>query len=149
MAEAVDQLALEDDAIVVNLQGDIPSISPQVVEQVACNLQQHPKAVAATLCYPLSKPEDALNPNIVKVVRDQQGFALYFSRAPIPWQSAADKMHDEVTMQHKHLQYGMLPVHHPLHYKWIMDEYCLWKQSVPIQYPQRVSEKKPDPLLRY
>jgi 3-deoxy-manno-octulosonate cytidylyltransferase (CMP-KDO synthetase) len=84
IAEVVEQLVLADNEIVVNLQGDLPGISPQVVEQVALNLYQQPQAAMATLCYPLQCQQDLLNPSVVKVVKDKLGFALYFSRASIP-----------------------------------------------------------------
>jgi 3-deoxy-manno-octulosonate cytidylyltransferase (CMP-KDO synthetase) len=73
------------DEILVNVQGDEPLIPPQVIDQVAGNLARQPAASVATLCEPIVSLEDFRNPNVVKVVADQQGLALYFSRAPIPW----------------------------------------------------------------
>lgn len=74
-----------DDDIVVNLQGDEPLTPAEILHQVARNLARHSKAGMATLSTPIQSVSDVLNPNIVKVVTDKQGFALYFSRAPIPW----------------------------------------------------------------
>lgn len=85
IAEAALALGLEDDAIVVNLQGDEPLIDPALVAQVAAALAAQPAASVATACHPLARAEDLFNPNVVKVVLDAQGCALYFSRAPIPW----------------------------------------------------------------
>ena len=76
-------LAAED--IVVNVQGDEPLIPAAVIDQVAANLAANPEAGIATLCEPVTSAEDMFNPNIVKLVTDARGFALYFSRAPIPW----------------------------------------------------------------
>jgi len=73
------------DDIVVNLQGDEPLTPQEVIKQVALNLADHPKAGIATLSTPIQSAEDVLDPNIVKVVADAAGYALYFSRAPIPW----------------------------------------------------------------
>ncbi len=85
LAEAIDQLALPDDTIVVNVQGDEPLIDPQLIRDVAQQLAADTQADMATLCHPI-KDEDSLNnPNIVKVVMNRVGHALYFSRAPIPW----------------------------------------------------------------
>ena len=84
LAEAVDICHLDDDEIVVNVQGDEPLLPPEVIAQVASNLERS-EAPMATLCEPITQVEDVLNPNVVKVVCDEQGFALYFSRAPIPW----------------------------------------------------------------
>lgn len=85
LAEAVTQLKLPDDAIVVNVQGDEPLIDPELINQVASLLDKHPTAAMATCAAPIRSAEDFFNPNIVKVVCDQRGHALYFSRAPIPW----------------------------------------------------------------
>lgn len=85
LQEVVSQLALPDDAIVVNVQGDEPLIPATLIEQVAANLAAHPEAGIATLSEPLDQIADVMNPNIVKVVADCQGLALYFSRAPIAW----------------------------------------------------------------
>lgn len=85
LQEVAKQLQLPDEAIVVNVQGDEPLIPPAVIDQVAANLAAHEEASVATLCEPLAHEGDFHNPNVVKVVADTRGFALYFSRAPIPW----------------------------------------------------------------
>jgi 3-deoxy-manno-octulosonate cytidylyltransferase (CMP-KDO synthetase) len=73
----------DHDDIVVNLQGDEPLTPPAILAQVAADLDAAPDAPMATLATPLA-PEEADDPNIVKLVTDARGFALYFSRAPIP-----------------------------------------------------------------
>jgi 3-deoxy-manno-octulosonate cytidylyltransferase (CMP-KDO synthetase) len=83
--EVATQLQLPDDAIVVNVQGDEPLIPPENIDQVAGNLAAHADCSAATLCEPIVSGDDWFNPNIVKVVTDRVGRALYFSRAPMPW----------------------------------------------------------------
>jgi 3-deoxy-manno-octulosonate cytidylyltransferase (CMP-KDO synthetase) len=90
LAEAVRLLAWQDETIVVNLQGDEPLMPPANIRQAVENLVTHPQASIATLCVPVNKPEELHNPNVVKVVRDHDGFSLYFSRAPIPYQSGDD-----------------------------------------------------------
>lgn len=85
LAEVARRLELADDAIVVNVQGDEPLIPPAVIAQVADNLAQHERASIATLCEPLTEVAAFHDPNIVKVAMDERGYALYFSRAPIPW----------------------------------------------------------------
>jgi len=87
IAEAATQLALADDAIVVNVQGDEPLIAPGLIAQVAETLARNPRAAVSTACHPIREGDaaSAFNPNVVKVVLDAQGEALYFSRAPIPW----------------------------------------------------------------
>lgn len=86
LAEAVTQLACAPDAIIVNLQGDEPCMPPELLRQVAEALAAQPSAQVATLCAAITTPDEMFDPNTVKVVRDMQGFAQYFSRAPIPWQ---------------------------------------------------------------
>lgn len=85
LQEVVTQLNLADDAIVVNVQGDEPLIPKEVINQVAKNLSDNHFAAVATLSEPIHSLSDFRNPNIVKVVADTQGRALYFSRAPIPF----------------------------------------------------------------
>ncbi|OON40850.1 3-deoxy-manno-octulosonate cytidylyltransferase [Izhakiella australiensis] len=85
IAEVVERYNFSDDTIVVNVQGDEPLIPPVIIHQVAENLRRC-GAGMATLAVPIGDAEEAFNPNAVKVVRDAQGFALYFSRATIPWE---------------------------------------------------------------
>lgn len=85
LQEVAAKLGLADDEIVVNVQGDEPLIPPAVIDQVARNLAANPQAGVSTLAEPIHAVEDFLNPNIVKVVSNVAGLALYFSRAPISW----------------------------------------------------------------
>ena len=85
VAEVARRLGLDDDAIVVNVQGDEPRIAPELIREVAQTLQRHAEASIATACHPITDVESLRNPNVVKVVLDHGGYALYFSRAPIPY----------------------------------------------------------------
>lgn len=85
LQQVAEQLQLPADHIVVNVQGDEPLIPPTVIDQVALNLERHTEASVATLCEEIVTVKDLRNTNVVKVVCDAQGMALYFSRAPIPW----------------------------------------------------------------
>ncbi|MDQ7075459.1 MAG: 3-deoxy-manno-octulosonate cytidylyltransferase [Gammaproteobacteria bacterium] len=89
IAEVAQQLAWPDETLVVNLQGDEPLTPPEILNQVALNLHQHPQAGIATLCWPIHSASELHDPHVVKVVRDRQDYALYFSRAPIPWERDA------------------------------------------------------------
>lgn len=86
--EVAAQLALAEDEIVVNVQGDEPLIPPQAINQVAINLRENPAAGIASLFEDIESEAEFRNSNAVKVVTDLQGFALYFSRTPIPWRTA-------------------------------------------------------------
>lgn len=83
-AEVAALLQWPDDALVVNCQGDAPLMPPACIDQVAELLAAHPAAAMATLCVPIRTADDYRSPHVVKVVTDQHGRALYFSRAPIP-----------------------------------------------------------------
>ena len=85
LSEACAQLGLADDAIVVNVQGDEPLIEPALIDAVAQSLSDHPDAAMSTAAHAIESPEEFGNPNVVKTVLDARGYALYFSRAPIPW----------------------------------------------------------------
>lgn len=85
LQEVVHSLGFYADDIVVNVQGDEPLIPPRIINQVAHNLMAMPEAGIATLSEPIDSVEALLNPNVVKVVSDRMGMALYFSRATIPW----------------------------------------------------------------
>lgn len=85
LAEASAILQLADDEFVVNVQGDEPLIDPGLVAAVAHVLSAHPEAAMGTAAHAIDNLSDFTNPNVVKVVLDASGLALYFSRAPIAW----------------------------------------------------------------
>lgn len=85
LAEAARLREWPADAIVVNLQGDEPLIDPSLIGLLAQDLAQHPAAEIATLCTPIHTTAELFDPHVVKVVTDGEGYALYFSRAAIPW----------------------------------------------------------------
>ena len=90
--EAADIMGLGGEEIVVNVQGDEPLIPVAAINQVARNLAEHKQAGIATLCEAIAEEAEFTDPNAVKVVRDEQGFALYFSRSPIPHGGAAQAL---------------------------------------------------------
>lgn len=85
LEEVVTKKAYAKDHVVVNVQGDEPLIPPEVINQVAANLLSNANAGIATLCERITDQSEFVNPNTVKVVRNQHNFAQLFSRAPIPW----------------------------------------------------------------
>jgi 3-deoxy-manno-octulosonate cytidylyltransferase (CMP-KDO synthetase) len=85
LAEAVARLDLPHRAIIVNLQGDEPLMPPALLAQAAADLEQYPDAVMSTLWTPVHTAEELFSSHVVKAVTDARGYALYFSRAPIPW----------------------------------------------------------------
>jgi len=95
LAEACEQLQLDGDAIVVNVQGDEPLIASAMIDACAALLAQRGDCVMATVAHAIDDADEFANPNVVKVVLDAAGRALYFSRAPIPhWRDrpAADAL---------------------------------------------------------
>lgn len=85
IAEVAQALNWDDDDVVVNVQGDEPLIDPVLIQEVALTLAHSKEAVMATACHAINDEASILNPNIVKVVLDVGGHALYFSRSPIPY----------------------------------------------------------------
>jgi 3-deoxy-manno-octulosonate cytidylyltransferase (CMP-KDO synthetase) len=85
IAEVADRYAWPEASIVVNLQGDEPAMPPGLLRQVARALTAHPGAAIATLAVPIRDRNELFDPNAVKIVADRHGYALYFSRAPVPW----------------------------------------------------------------
>ncbi|MFV0576791.1 MAG: 3-deoxy-manno-octulosonate cytidylyltransferase [Vibrio sp.] len=98
LAEVVEKMGIADDHIIVNVQGDEPLIPPSIIKQVAENLANS-TAPMATLGVHIHEPEEVFNPNAVKVVTDEQGYALYFSRASIPWDRDAWATEDKTIRQ--------------------------------------------------
>lgn len=86
--EVTSQLSMDESDLLVNVQADEPLIPPSVINQVAQNLQQHSEVGIATLCEIIASKDEICDPNSVKVVINQWGHALYFSRATIPWQGS-------------------------------------------------------------
>lgn len=92
---------IQDAEIVINIQGDEPTIDPMTIEKVAAALEDFPKADVSTACIKISNPKDASNPSIVKCVMDLNGRALYFSRALIPHNKSGQ--HRPETVYYKHI----------------------------------------------
>lgn len=90
LAEVAVRLGLPEEAVLVNVQGDEPLVPPSVIDQAAQNLAARPGAGVATLCEGIDDAAVLHDPNAVKVVCDREGYALYFSRAPIPWPRDGD-----------------------------------------------------------
>ncbi len=101
IAEVAQQLNWDDDDIVVNVQGDEPLIEPQLIQEVALTLGHSRNAVMATACHTITDEASMLNPNVVKVVMDIDGNALYFSRSPIPY--PRDEAHKQNIKAHRHI----------------------------------------------
>jgi len=85
LAEACNLLDLPDDTVVVNVQGDEPLMDPDLINAVARELSRRPDCAMSTAAHAIDSTDQFANPNVVKVVLDRSGTALYFSRAPIPW----------------------------------------------------------------
>lgn len=85
VAEVVGKQRLDPDSIVLNVQGDEPLIEPGLIRAVASLLWESPEAAIATACHPIHAAAELFDPNVVKLVLDHEGYARYFSRAPIPW----------------------------------------------------------------
>ncbi|NVK36692.1 MAG: 3-deoxy-manno-octulosonate cytidylyltransferase [Gammaproteobacteria bacterium] len=98
IAEVAAKLGWQADDVIVNVQGDEPLIPRELIELTAKGLLDNPQAGMASLCTPIRSADEAFDPNAVKTVLDNSGFAMYFSRAPIPWDRDLYKHgQDEIT----------------------------------------------------
>lgn len=135
LQEVAESLQLPKDHIVVNVQGDEPLIPFNVINQVADNLVRG-KARIATLCEVIDNPDDLFDSNIVKVVMDESGKALYFSRAPIPWSrdtfSESEKMLPSSCIYYRHLGLYAYRVN-------VLDEYVKWVPG-PLEVTERLEQ---------
>ena len=96
----VETLGWDDDDIVVNVQGDEPLLPPALIAQVAGGLAAHADAAVATLAYPIDDRQEWQDPNVVKVVLDRDGYALYFSRATVPYDRDGDSTAPDIALRH-------------------------------------------------
>ncbi len=128
LGEVVATLGWSDDTIVVNVQGDEPLMPPGLIDQVATDLAANGEASLATVATPLVAAGEFFDPNVVKVVTDQAGYALYFSRAPIPWDR--DLLMDGL----KALPIGIVPLRH------------IGIYAYRVGYLNRYAEMRPCPL---
>jgi 3-deoxy-manno-octulosonate cytidylyltransferase (CMP-KDO synthetase) len=104
LAEAVNILNMEDDDIVVNVHADEPLIPSTIIQQVAAALTTHDNCKVATICHRIHNIDELLDPAVVKVILNHRGFAMYFSRAPIPWERENFKDSKKI-MEHPHYQH--------------------------------------------
>lgn len=127
IAEVVERCGWPGHEIIVNLQGDEPLIPPEIIQELAAVLDGQQQAGIATLAANIVDFEEIFNPNAVKVVLNQAGYALYFSRAPIPWDR------DGFARQGKQVSGKMPYYRHIGMYAYTVDflkRYCLWEPSL-------------------
>ncbi|WP_304985833.1 3-deoxy-manno-octulosonate cytidylyltransferase [Coxiella-like endosymbiont] len=105
IAEAVVTLGLEDDEIVICLQGDEPLITPGAIQKLAEDLEEHDNVKAASLCTPITDINELFNPNITKVVLNRRNYALYFSHAPIPWDRSTFNNKENIKLNDSHFRH--------------------------------------------
>lgn len=127
IAEVAELCGWQGSDIIVNVQGDEPLIPPGLIQKLATVLAGQQQAGIATLAATIADFEDIFNPNAVKVVLDKDGYALYFSRAPIPWDrdgfAQGDKWVSGKMPYYRHI--GM--------YAYTVDflkRYCQWEASI-------------------
>ncbi len=127
IAEVASLCAWSNDDIIVNLQGDEPLIPPESIREVAIALASQKLAGIATLAANIIDSEEIFNPNAVKVVLNQAGYALYFSRAPIPWQRGVfDQVNRTPTAAQPYLRHIGLYAYRVD----FLNRYCSWPASI-------------------
>ncbi|MEI7795927.1 MAG: 3-deoxy-manno-octulosonate cytidylyltransferase [Methylococcaceae bacterium] len=125
LAEVADKFSWSDDTIIVNLQGDEPLLPADYIRQVAHALANQTQAGIATLAANIHETDEIFNPNAVKVVLDKNGYALYFSRAPIPWNRATFTTTKDISAEFP-------PLRHIGLYAYtvgFLKKYCAWEAS--------------------
>lgn len=100
IAEVAQLLKLPNDALIVNVQGDEPLIPPELINQVASTLAENARCAISTVAVPITEAAEINNPNVVKVVLNRSGEALYFSRAPIPFVRDVQAIQSTVHLRH-------------------------------------------------
>lgn len=105
LAEVVKQRGYNADHVVVNLQGDEPLMPPSVIDQVAINLLERAEASVSTVCARITTVEELFDPHAVKVVFSAEGYALYFSRAAIPWDREEFPAHESLPVHSEHFRH--------------------------------------------
>lgn len=129
--EVAAQLALDEDAVIVNVQGDEPLIPPAAINQVAENLRLHSAAGIASLYESIQSETEFHNPNVVKVVTDLDGYAHYFSRAPIPFtRDSQDRSGESLGKRHIGIYAYRVA---------ILNRYVQWEQ-VPLEVAERLEQ---------
>lgn len=103
LAEVVKRYQIADDEIIVNLQGDEPFMPVECIDQVASLLREDTQSGMSTLCHVINSKEEIENPNIVKVIMDQQSYAIYFSRAPVPWDRNSEEHGLRESLYYRHI----------------------------------------------
>lgn len=125
IAEVAEKLGWADNTIIVNLQGDEPLLPANYIRQVAQALASQTQAGIATLAAKIHESEEIFNPNAVKVVLDKNGYALYFSRAPIPWNRATFATTKEISPELASLRHIGLYAYTA----GFLKKYCMWENS--------------------
>ncbi len=128
IAEVAEKLGWSDDTIIVNVQGDEPLLPADYIRQVASILANQNQARIATLAAKIHDSDDIFNPNAVKVVLDKNDYALYFSRAPIPWNRDTFATTKEIGANSPFLRHIGLYAYTAAFLK----KYCQW-QSSPLE----------------
>jgi len=136
LAEVASKLTWPGDDIVVNVQGDEPLMPPALIDQVATDLADNPEASISTIATPMVAAGEFFDSNVVKVVTDRAGFALYFSRAPIPWDR--DLMLEGV----KALPIGIVPLRHIGIYAYRVDYLLRYAQmrTCPLEQAEQLEQ---------
>lgn len=136
IAEVIERLQFDGNDIVINLQGDEPLIPPSLISQVADDLKAHGEVPVSTLCEPINTMDEIFNPDIVKILMDQNSFAINFSRAPLPW------YRDGFSLHHKQLPKDFIFYRHIGIYAQraaFIKKYVAWKPS-PIERIEKLEQ---------
>lgn len=136
IAEACTALDYDEDEIVVCVQCDEPQIPPEAIRQLAADLEEHDNVKCASICEPFETADELFNPNVVKVVLNHRNYAIYFSRAPIPWERGVfdTKDLDNVNLESHYRHVGLYAYR-----VGFLEDYIEWSDA-PIENVERLEQ---------
>lgn len=105
LSEAVDAMDYDEDEIVVCVQGDEPLLPADMIRMLAQDLDTHDNVKVTSICEPIKNPDELFDPNAVKVVLNRRNYAMYFSRAPIPWEINSFENRNNIQMTGNHFRH--------------------------------------------
>ncbi len=125
ICEAVETLDFEPDEVIIGLQADEPLIPNSVIRFLADDLVEHEHIAVASLCHPINSPGELFDPNIVKVILNRRHYAVYFSRAPMPWDRDSVELPNDMKVTSQHYRHiGMYGYRASF-----LEDYAKWSAS--------------------
>lgn len=137
IAEACTALDYDEDDIIVGVQGDEPLIPPEVIKQLAEDLNEHDNVKVSSVCTPIKSPSELFDSSVVKVILNHRNYAIYFSRAPIPWERAEFNQEDKTKIKLSEHHYRHIGLY--AYRAGFLSDYISWNEA-PIERLERLEQ---------